>query len=60
MFKFAMIVYNSFYHLNEQMMVNDQQFCQKWAQTEMSNGKMTKVVAKILQDILQFILFISW
>ena len=56
MFKFYMIVDDSFCRLNEQMIVNDSffgpQFCQKRAQTEMASGNMTKIAFKISRNIL--------
>ena len=46
------------------MMVNDSfsvsSFAKNGLKPKCQMVKMTKVVAKILQDILQFILFISW
>ena len=56
MFKFYMIVDDSFCRLNEQMIVNDSffgpQFCQKRAQTEMASGYMTKIAFKISRNVL--------
>ena len=55
MFQFDMIVDDSFYRLYGWVIVNDsfygKQLCQRWAQTEIANGKMTTVVVKTSQNV---------
>ena len=51
MFKFGMMVDDSFCRLNQQMTVNDSfsasSFAKNGPETEMANGKMTKLAIKI-------------